>query len=266
MFILTSKHLYNFSATAPVIPFLPILARHLGFSGTIVGVIYTILPICGMLAKPLMGAVADRFRIKKLLFIIFEIITAAALLPINYIPKIPTESKVHFACDNGAAVIDTSPGVAIKDDCILSQIKLEKGINSTLHCNLQCLMNPNDWNTVEEYWMGHIQLERQDRFSFMANILVDKLDILKEIMYFPVKTIVKDFHEVKAICPNETYALSTMCKMECDSVALNELLKVDHLQTMSDVTGLYQFWIFFLLAIFAWVGMAVIVRDRKSVV
>lgn len=243
---------------------MPIIARQLGFSGTIVGVIYTILPICGMLAKPIMGAIADRFRIKKLLFIIFEIITAVALLPIAYIPNIPTEHKVHFACDDGAAVIDTSPGNPIKDKCVLSKIELEKGINSTLHCNLQCNMIENDWITVEEYWLKHALLERQEQFSFTANI-PDGIDIMKEIMFFPVKTIVVNNTITKPICPNETFSLSTTCTMDCDSASLNELLKSDNLQSMSEVVGYYQFWMFFLLAIFAWVGMAVIVSIGDAI-
>lgn len=220
-----------------------------------------------MLAKPIMGAVADRFRIKKLLFIIFEILTAAALLPINYIPTIPSHSsKVHLACDNGAAFIDTSPLNKIADDCTLTKIKLERGENSTLECQMQCDMDPSKWNTVEEYWMGRkVQLERQDTFSFIANLIVDKIDILNGIMYLPVKTIIAKGHEGKAICPNKTTAIFTTCSMQCDSPALNDLLKVDHLENMSDVVGLYQFWIFFILAIFAWVGMAVIVSIGDAI-
>lgn len=244
---------------------MPILARQIGFSGTIVGVMYTILPICGMLAKPIMGGIADRFRVKKLLFIIFIILTAAALLPINYIPRIPTESKVHFACDNGAAVIDTTPGNKVTDDCTLTKIKSEKGQNSTLLCHLQCDMNDTYWSTVEEYWMGHSKLKREETFSFIAEISVDRIDLLNQVLFFPVKKIIKDNHVTKPICPNQTTGLFTKCQMNCDSPALNELLRVEHLKTMSDVVGLYQFWVFFVLAIFAWVGMAVIVSIGDAI-
>lgn len=218
-----------------------------------------------MLAKPIMGAVADRFRIKKLLFIIFQVITACALLPINYIPKIPTESKVHFACDNGAAFVDTSLGNPINDNCALNKITLEKGVNATTQCNLECDMNPHDWITVEEYWLGHKQIEKTDRFSFMVNVSVNAIEIMDKLMFFPVKTIIKDGHVRKPICINQTYAMSTTCSIFCDSPYLNEVMKVDHLQTMGDVTGLYQFWMFFLLAIFAWVGMAVVVSVGDAI-
>lgn len=40
-----------------------VLARQLGFSTFIVGTIYSILPILGLVAKPLFGALADRFGV-----------------------------------------------------------------------------------------------------------------------------------------------------------------------------------------------------------
>lgn len=46
--------------TSTVVPFMPTLIRQLGFSSFIVGTIYTILPIVGLLAKPIFGAIADR--------------------------------------------------------------------------------------------------------------------------------------------------------------------------------------------------------------
>lgn len=52
--------LYIITGTAPVVPFMPTLARQLGFSVSSVGTIYTILPVVGMLVKPIFGAIADR--------------------------------------------------------------------------------------------------------------------------------------------------------------------------------------------------------------
>lgn len=56
-------HLINWIelGTAPVVPFLPTYAKQLGFSSVVVGTIYTVLPITGMLAKPLFGVIADRY-------------------------------------------------------------------------------------------------------------------------------------------------------------------------------------------------------------
>lgn len=40
---------------------MPVYARQLGFSTFVVGTIYSILPIMGLVAKPLFGALADKF-------------------------------------------------------------------------------------------------------------------------------------------------------------------------------------------------------------
>lgn len=108
-------------------PFLSTYARQLGFSPTIVGVIYTILPICGMLAKPLVGAIADRFRCQKFMFLTAMLLTAGAFLAINFSPEIPKEKKVHFSCD-GDAVFDTSPQTKVEiDDCLIDQLQKRPG-------------------------------------------------------------------------------------------------------------------------------------------
>ena len=49
-----------FLGTAPVVPFMPTLAKQLGYSSVVVGTMYTILPIIGMIAKPIFGFIADR--------------------------------------------------------------------------------------------------------------------------------------------------------------------------------------------------------------
>ena len=94
--------MFYISGTAPVVPFLPVYARQLGFSGVIVGMIYTVLPITGMLAKPIFGAIADRFQLQKTLFLAFQIVTAISFFVIQFIPEIQTESTGRLAvldCD-----------------------------------------------------------------------------------------------------------------------------------------------------------------------
>lgn len=50
-----------FAGTAPLVPYLSTYARQLGFSPATVGLIYTILPVFGLIAKPLFGIIADRY-------------------------------------------------------------------------------------------------------------------------------------------------------------------------------------------------------------
>ena len=122
-----------FTGTGPVQPFLSTYARQLGFSSVVVGVIYTILPVSGMLAKPIVGAIADRFRCQKLMFLAAQLLTAAAFLAINFSPEIPKDQRVHFSCD-GDAVFDTSinknPNI---EDCLINSLQNRPG---TVDCQV----------------------------------------------------------------------------------------------------------------------------------
>lgn len=46
--------------TATVQPTMPVYSKVLGFSSFVVGTIYTILPILGLIIKPAFGALADK--------------------------------------------------------------------------------------------------------------------------------------------------------------------------------------------------------------
>lgn len=96
-----------FLGTGPVVPFLSTYAKQLGFSSSVVGVIYTVIPICGMLAKPLVGAITDHFHCQKRVFILMMLITAAAFVALNYTPHIDVDMKIKFSCDEGEAFLNT---------------------------------------------------------------------------------------------------------------------------------------------------------------
>lgn len=60
----TNLHILFFffteTGTAPVVPFMPPLVLQLGYSPVVLGTIYMILPLVGLLAKPIFGFLADR--------------------------------------------------------------------------------------------------------------------------------------------------------------------------------------------------------------
>ena len=118
------------SGTAPIVPFLSTYAKQLGFSSIIVGTIYLVLPIFGLLAKPIFGAIADRFHKQKLLFILFQILTAASFFVIQFIPEIPTVRNVQVDCYDETVfrVANTS------DPCI-------GNVNSSITCEVSRFIN-----------------------------------------------------------------------------------------------------------------------------
>uniref|UniRef100_A0A1B0GG72 Major facilitator superfamily associated domain-containing protein n=1 Tax=Glossina morsitans morsitans TaxID=37546 RepID=A0A1B0GG72_GLOMM len=95
-------HYFLFNAgTAPVVPFMPTLAKQLGYSSIVVGTMYTILAVIGMLTKPLVGFLSDRILIAcfiafsisryqrhRMLFISCEILTGLAFFLITFTPGV----------------------------------------------------------------------------------------------------------------------------------------------------------------------------------
>lgn len=123
---------------------MPTYARQLGFSSVVVGIIYLILPIIGLLAKPIFGIIADRwfsisnvnfppvirrfratsrFQRHKTLFIVFQLLTAIAFLCIQFIPPIDLVAKLDYNCNDGLQDLHYCPakGNAI-DECLLEEL------------------------------------------------------------------------------------------------------------------------------------------------
>nr|CAD7454400.1 unnamed protein product [Timema tahoe] len=131
----TTSALANYATeagTSPVMSFLSTYARQLGFSSLIVGTIFTVLPVCGMLAKPIFGAVADHFRLQKTLFVAFQVLTALAFFMVQFVPEIPTESQVSLDCD-GLTIFKTC-GQDSLDQCSDDTLSAQIGLKTIVKC------------------------------------------------------------------------------------------------------------------------------------
>jgi len=134
--------MFDISGTAPVVPFMPVYARQLGFSGVIVGMIYTVLPITGMLAKPLFGAIADRLQLQKTLFLAFQIVTAISFFVIQFIPEIQAESALAVLdCDADTYFRFCSDNI---DSCAAAHFTGETSSNDTAICEVCILCSALD--------------------------------------------------------------------------------------------------------------------------
>ncbi|CAD1479928.1 unnamed protein product, partial [Heterotrigona itama] len=131
--IKTHYFLFN-AATGPIVPFLPTIAKQLGFSAFLTGTIYTILPISGLIAKPLFGALADKFKIYKMIFLMFQAVVAIAMFSIYFIPEIESSAIVQLNC-NGDASIE----ICSKNR--LSNKIVNNVITETVHLNVSCQIN-----------------------------------------------------------------------------------------------------------------------------
>lgn len=123
---------------------MPVIARELNFSSNAVGIIYAILPFTGMLAKPLFGAIADRFRLHKFIFILFQAITIIGFFSIQFIPKIEEDGtgQVKLVCGP-----ETNFDVCFKEpnkytSCLIQDVIKESFYNKTVTCSLRCNLTP----------------------------------------------------------------------------------------------------------------------------
>jgi len=114
------------------VQFLPTIGKQLGFSATVVGTIYTILPISGLIAKPLFGSLADKFRLHKTFFLIFEAILAIAFFSIYFIPEIDRSAKVTLICNNNLPFLKICPKTEFSKEALRAVI-LE-----TIHVDAVC--------------------------------------------------------------------------------------------------------------------------------
>ncbi|CAH2034832.1 unnamed protein product, partial [Iphiclides podalirius] len=146
-------HYFLFNAgTAPLVPYLSTYARQLGFTSATVGLIYTVLPIFGLIAKPLFGVIADKFKLQKPIFILFQIVTIVSFSAIYVIPGENTEDpSVQLECGDGATFLRSCyQDPSSVNQCTKGELEALVG---TSRCNMSCEMDsPKMWQTVCEHW------------------------------------------------------------------------------------------------------------------
>ncbi|XP_041987647.1 major facilitator superfamily domain-containing protein 6 [Aricia agestis] len=139
-------HYFLFNAgTAPLVPYLSTYARQLGFPAETVGLIYTVLPVCGLIAKPLFGVIADRFKIQKLLFILFQVLTIVSFGAIYFIPPAAAPAAapaVALGCEAGAVALRVCPHRPLLDSPHLQ----------TPNCTVRCDMSSAAWRALCGAW------------------------------------------------------------------------------------------------------------------
>ncbi|XP_053683703.1 major facilitator superfamily domain-containing protein 6 [Sabethes cyaneus] len=264
-------HYFLFNAgTAPVVPFMPTLVRQLGFSTVVVGTIYTVLPIVGMLVKPLFGIIADRFQRQKLLFLIFQILSAIPFFLIMFIPAIPQESTVSFHCHEGASDLRyCPPSGSYLDKCLTDRIVEDQNSNATLNCQMECQTEPWMWDTVCKYWQVKKYCDESnipsDKVLRLTGLIpMNHINLLDDCLFFLLKEAEMDGAHVPLYCPGNTTDFRTNCQVQCDNAEINEAITHSKIPD-SEVKGLYQFWLLFLFLILSWAGMAVVVSVGDAI-
>ncbi|XP_068633079.1 uncharacterized protein Sugb [Battus philenor] len=165
-------HYFLFNAgTAPLVPYLSTYARQLGFSSATVGLIYTVLPIFGLIAKPLFGVIADKFKIQKSIFILFQVVTILSFSAIYFVPGDSNPlATVQLECGDGVSFLRS----CYRDSNSIDQCSKNafETLTGTSRCNMSCEMDsPKMWQTVCEHW--HIPqycYSQTDLISYTSHI------------------------------------------------------------------------------------------------
>ncbi|XP_073955379.1 sugar baby transporter [Choristoneura fumiferana] len=214
-------HFFLFNAgTAPLVPYLSTYARQLGFSSATVGLIYTVLPIFGLVAKPLFGVIADRFKIQKSLFILFQIVTIVSFSAIYLIPESTTSVAVELDCDNGLAVVKS----CYQEEYLIDPCKIQTvaSTHEVSACHMNCDMNsPKMWQTVCEHWhMPQYCYSATDSIEYTA--YVTNVTIRDECAYIAANNVTLDGNIYTPHCRigGDYVDINEPCSLKCDNQKL----------------------------------------------
>nr|NP_648493.3 sugar baby, isoform C [Drosophila melanogaster]AAF50028.2 sugar baby, isoform C [Drosophila melanogaster] len=264
-------HYFLFNAgTAPVVPFMPTLAGQLGYSPAVVGTMYTILPIIGMLAKPLFGYIADRYHRHRPLFLGGQVLTGIAFFLIMFVPGMEKPlPKVEFHCHQG--VSDIPRFCSEYGECVERNLERYYG-NRTLECELNCEAQPFMWDIVCEDWLKNntencAANRTNTQMEFGASITMQKIENDGSCMFFMIPHDQGQIagQNVTLYCPKEKEYFKSNCTMDCREDYLKEQLAESAVINTSSAVTMPQFWLFFGLLIFSWIGMAVVVSIGDAI-
>ncbi|KAL4092012.1 hypothetical protein QTP88_026595 [Uroleucon formosanum] len=74
------------AGTASIIPFLSTISKQRGYSPLIVGIIFTVVPLPGLLLRPITGAITDKYKCRKSAIILTIVIKIIFINVLMFIP------------------------------------------------------------------------------------------------------------------------------------------------------------------------------------
>ncbi|OAD53451.1 Major facilitator superfamily domain-containing protein 6-B [Eufriesea mexicana] len=240
--------LFN-AATGPVVPFLPTIAKQLGFSGLLVGTIYTILPISGLVTKPLFVTIA--------------------MFTIYFIPEIDNNANVNLTC-NGDASLEMCSKHGFSDNVIHNVITETTHLN--VSCQVSCKASKEIYTQMCVYWkafqfcdlVNSSSILDSDTFDFTLTFDMFHDSYMNKCMYVRIFTArFSDNKPYKPVCESH---VRTSCTATCyDSPTFNQLLhEIGDFQN-STQNSTYQFHSFLWATTISWIGMAVVVSIADAI-
>lgn len=227
-----------------------------------VGLMYTVLPFVSLVAKPTFGAISDKFRLGKVIFMMSIALTAMFYASICFIPAKPTEAEVNFDCGSPISLMKTC---GAGDDCIMEKINSESE-NRVMHCLLDCRSTETGsledlcsaWN-ISQYCANLTSLQ----FSTTTNM--SKALAEQSCLYLPVdKVVVAGYINVPSPLCSTSHHFN--CSAVCDSTTvMSYISKPVSSQPEEPYYATIQFQLLFILMIGSWASQSVAVSLSDSI-
>lgn len=140
-------------------PFITVFAKQLGVTEVSVALLFTVAPIAGLISMPLFGAVADRFKMKRNLFIFFNFVNLFGVLSFAFIPIPALNRNVAFECSEGMSyILQNRTGMdqsALRSKCNVSEELLHHSGHSLDSCELTCHVKPEEGKVFCYSFLGN---------------------------------------------------------------------------------------------------------------
>jgi hypothetical protein len=224
---------------------------------------YAIFPFVGLIAKPSFGALADKFKKGKLIFISSIIFTALFFGCMAFIPAQSTDAVMDLECNSGEIRLKTCN---ISDGCALDRIEMESQGNEIIQCKLVC-PDPNqvfleqickDWNVSESCYSNLTHIE----MTTYSNISDSTFE--QTCLYFPVIYI--SFNGTDIENPQCNGASGIKCSVDCNSSTIMDYIQTAIIEQIAEpYYKTIQFQLLFFLMAGAWAAQAVVVSLSDAI-
>lgn len=245
---------------ASVQGFAPTIAKQLGYSPMVVGSVFTYLSMLSFVAKPIIGIIVDKFRVKRVMFLTFVLLNGLTAFSLQFIQKVPTEAVANLSCDTTTVLNVCSNNDDRLSQCDDSLFKLLRNSEEPVECQLLCEQNESfreeidrSWNIID-YNIAPNVTYKNDEFEDLDVILtINSTDQIKQNYVFQVKSVhIMKTHVAFPVCRRP---VTTRCNIDCSNDVLMELATIQKFE--GSVFGLNQFWKYLIVMSLFWISQAI---------
>ncbi|XP_050443469.1 major facilitator superfamily domain-containing protein 6-like [Adelges cooleyi] len=238
------------SSVAPITCFSATIAKELGYSPLAVGYIFMYLYILGMLIKPAVGFIVDKFPIKKFIFMTSIVLCGISSFSLIFVPKIPLETAANFTCALEQTTINICLGndqqLSECDDSLFADYKKEP-----ITCKLDCEQNQSFRDEISKSW----NVTDDDSINKLGvSLIINITERVEQCFVFPITY--SQIGQTRVLSPVCYHPVENLCKIDCSNDDLMELATSKKFK--GNVMKLHTFWLYMTLMSIAWGSMAVI--------